>query len=109
MLSYANLLEILENHKNNGEENEAINIVRIGNDLRKNNDVSFWDDFINLCSNSKGLSELLGVEKEKISRWPAKIKEALEEMNKQKKEEPSEKENKKMIPTGDTGSVVVGG
>ena len=67
-----------------GDDSKAMEVIRIGENVSKN----FWDNFMRLCNNAEGFSELLGVRADQISQWPAKIKESLDKIqqsNKQKK------------------------
>ena len=110
MVSFAELWEQIEKNKGasplmtSGEDGRALNIVRLGKDMRDENQVSFWDEFISLCGNSDGLSELLGVSREKISSWPSKIKEILDKIEQITTENPKNREDKKLMATGDTGA-----
>lgn len=111
MVSFARLLEELEKNKmalplmDSGESNKVLNLIKTGSDLREKNETSFWDEFIGLCSNSEGLSELLGVTKDKVNSWPSRIKNYINELE-SKNINISQKEKQKVIPTADTGAVV---
>ena len=59
----------------NNEDSDILNLIRSGNNLRKNDCGSFWDDFINLCGNSNAMSKLLDIPKEKITGLAGKINE----------------------------------
>lgn len=83
----------------------ATAVLQAGRDLHKDKQTPFWDEFISLCGNAEGLSALLGVSREQIASWPAKIKDGLDELQTQAVNSPEEKTNKKMIPTGMTGAV----
>lgn len=111
MVSFAQLWEIVEKEKSrqsplmdSGEESQIINVVRTGKDLHKEEQTPFWDEFITLCSDSSGLSSLLGVSQEKILSWPSRIKEALDKLEKHTAESPNQKQNKEILPTGDNGA-----
>ena len=113
MVSFAQLLEQLEKNRNAtplmvGDDDEStLTVVRLGKELHDENETSFWDEFISLCGNSEGLSNLLGVSKEKINSWPIKIQEQLNKLEKQKpNEKPPEKDEKEVVPTGDSGAFV---
>lgn len=111
MVSFAQLWEQLEKSKQKsplmgGENNgPAIAVLKTGQDLRKGNQTSFWDELISLCKNAEGLSELLGVSKEQIASWPAKIKDGLSDLDTQSVADPEGKQNRALIPTGMTGAV----
>lgn len=110
MVSFRQLSEYIEKAKfsplmGGAEDSAAINVIKSGKDLRKEDEPQFWDDFITLCSNADGLADLLDVSPEKIRSWPAKIKEMLEKLEKHTAESPKEKEDKEVIPTGDNGAI----
>lgn len=90
-----------------GEDGQVLNIVRAGKDLRKDEDTPFWDDFISLCSNARGMAELLGVAPDKVLTWPGKIQEALDKLESHDAESPNVKTDTTVLPTGDTGAVTV--
>jgi hypothetical protein len=110
MVSFAELWEQIEKNKGasplmtSGEDGRALNVVRLGKDMRDEDQGSFWDDFISLCGNSDGLSELFGVSREKIASWPAKIQEMLDKLEQHNAESPTEREDKEVVATGDTGA-----
>lgn len=87
-----------------GEDAQALNIIRNGKDLRDKEESQFWDDFISLCTNASGMSELLGVSKDKVVSWPSKIKELLNQLERQTSESPAHRDEKETIPTGDNGA-----
>jgi hypothetical protein len=63
------------------KEREKINIIETGYNVSDN----FWQNFLFVLNNSKGLSELLDVPSSKISTWKEKINNALKaHENKQK-------------------------
>ena len=107
MASFGELWVLMENSPLMGadENSESISVVRAGQNLRKEGETPFWDDFISLCSNTRGLANLLDVAPEKISNWPAKIKEALEKLETNDAEDPSIKDDTEMVPTGDNGAI----
>jgi len=88
-----------------GDDSESINVVRTGKNLRKEGETAFWDDFISLCGNTRGLANLLNVAPEKIANWPAKITEALEKLETNDAEDPGIKDDMEMIPSGDNGAI----
>lgn len=89
-----------------GEETRGMGVIRSGMALRGDDDGSFWEEFISLCSNADGLADLLGVKRESVTSWASRIREALENVRRhdqQSEEKPDEVE--KMIPTGDNGAI----
>jgi len=111
-LSFALLFEQMQKEKrqtplmDSGEEDKSMIIVRKGNQLRKEDDRPFWDDFIDLCGDAQGLSTLLQVEPQKIMKWPSRIREVLEKLQAHEAESPDSERRDKVIPTGDTGAFV---
>lgn len=81
--------------KNYVEKKENNNIIETGYNISDN----FWEDFILILNNNKGLSDLLGVSRSKISTWNKKINEALKDYKNNKKELTVNKKHK-IIKTG---------
>jgi|APSaa5957512535_1039671.scaffolds.fasta_scaffold28798_2 hypothetical protein len=106
MASFSELWTVMEESPlmGSGEDSEAIEVVRAGKHLRKEDDSAFWDEFISLCGNTRGLANLLNVAPEKISNWPAKIKEALEKLETNDAENPGMRDDTEQIPTGNNGA-----
>jgi len=95
MTSFSRLIE----HMNDDvlfEETDprAIAVVRAGINLR----ADFWDDFLKIC-NQPSLSELLGIRKEAIARWPTIIRTALADIERMDSMEASKKKAN-LITTG---------
>ena len=63
-----------------GIESKAMQVIRVGNNLRSKGDGSFWDDFIRVIGNSEGIAELLGVSSDIVSRWGPKVQEAMQKV-----------------------------
>jgi len=108
-LSFRSLWEQMDKKSplmTSGMDSQALTAVRAGDGLHQEGETSFWDEFITLCANREGLAELFDVSPEKVSSWPNRIKEHLEEMKKHHVESPHEDEEQEMIPTGDNGAVV---
>jgi|688.fasta_scaffold80580_3 hypothetical protein len=72
------------------EDSKLLNLIRSGNNLRKNECGNFWDDFINLCGDSSAMSEMLEIPKEKITKWGEKINKLRQTV----KEKDSNKKNR---------------
>jgi hypothetical protein len=107
-LSFAELWLFMEQESplmDSGEESQAVQLVRAGEELRKEDESSFWDDFLSLLSNSEGFAELLGVTPEQIMAWPDKIRQIRERLEKDKNQKPSDDEEKEVLPTGDNGAI----
>lgn len=85
-LSYDFMLEQLEEKDilmDSGEETKAAQIVRAGLNISP----EFWNNFITLFSNSEGVAELLGVQREKVAAIPNKIKEIIDNIDSKNKKE----------------------
>lgn len=76
----------------------AMEAIRNGKNLRKPECGDFWEDFMSLCNNASALADLLNVPAEKIQTWATRIQENLEKI---KKMDSGESENKEMMRTGD--------
>ena len=105
MVSFAFLCEQMEKERltplmDSGDENKSMITVRKGNQLRKEGDRPFWDDFIDLCGDAQGLSSLLQVEQQKIMKWPSRIREILEKLKQHESEDPQRNEKDEVIATG---------
>jgi hypothetical protein len=107
MLSFQQLWEQM--HKSplmtSGDDSRVLTAVRVGKDMHQDGETSFWDEFITLCANTDGLSELLDVSPQKISSWPARIRENLEKLQRHDAESPHHREEEKLMPTGENGAV----
>lgn len=110
-LTFARMWEQIDKDKarksplmSSGEDDRALVVARVGKEMRDENETPFWDEFMSLCNNADGLSQLLGVPAENIRSWPAKISEVLEKLEKQTAVSPSEKNNDELMPTGDNGA-----
>jgi len=57
---------------------KAIVAIRAGLNISP----EFWDNFIKICNQSQSLSELLGVRREVIARWPNQIRDNLANVEK---------------------------
>ncbi len=72
----------------------AVNAIFTGLNVSED----FWDNFILVCNNTDGLSQLLGVSAEKIASWPIKIQEYLKKSKDH--ENPEDKEKTQVMNTG---------
>ena len=109
-LSFALLCEQMDKEKrqtplmDSGEEDKSMIVVRKGNQLRKEDDRPFWDDFIDMCGDAQSLGTLLQIEPQKIMRWPSRIREMLEKLQAHEAENPGQDGRDEVIPTGDNGA-----
>jgi hypothetical protein len=110
MVSFYDLLEKLNNFSQDDELNnrKSLQVIRNGNDLHKDEDRSFWDEFIELCSNSEGMAELLEIDGAKVSSWPSKIRKLIEKTKEVDQKSGNSEIEKRVIPTGDNGSITMG-
>ena len=90
-----------------GEDTQAIAVIRAGLDLRPDEETTFWQDFMDLASNTEGMAELLDVRPEQVSRWSEKIQEYMEKVDAKEAEDPSTQDDKEIIPTGDNGAIAM--
>lgn len=108
MISFAQLLEQLEKNQTplmtSGEDGPILAVVKAGKEMRGDGEASFWDEFISLCSNSEGLADLFGVSKEKINSWPTRISEYLDKIEQSTGGTVGDREEKEIMPTGETGA-----
>jgi hypothetical protein len=79
MVSFCTLWENMENNSisKNDISDKAISVVKTGLQVDEN----FWENFLRVMNNSSGLSELLDVPSEKITKWHSRIKDALKKIN----------------------------
>lgn len=91
MFTFKEFRESLDEKSNE----KVIEVVRKGMNLSK----YFWDDFLSLCSNSDGMSDLLGTSKDKITSLNEKINKIKNEI--EKKDSSETKKRDKIIKTGD--------
>jgi len=57
-------------------------------------DQKFWENFLQILHDSKGLSELLDVPERKVKDWHSRILEAVDRREKQLQNQPIKKNNK---------------
>jgi hypothetical protein len=74
---------------------KAVIAIRAGLNIRP----EFWDDFLKMCNQSQALSELLGVRREIIARWPNQVREGLAHVERQDSTEAASKKAN-LITTG---------
>jgi len=89
------------------QDTRAMQVVRAGLNLRKEDDSPFWDDFMNLCSNPKGMAELLGVKESQVQTWSYKIRDILTQIEDIDQSNPEGENQSKVLPTGDQGGMNV--
>jgi hypothetical protein len=76
-------------------EDAALSSIRTGMGISDD----FWNDFLLLLNNAKGLGALLDIDPDKISSWAAKIEAARKQVEDSDAAE-DVKQNKKMLKTG---------
>lgn len=103
-LSFSKLLENMQKDTEQTERH-AKEAVRAGLNLRSADCGSFWDDFIQVCGNTQGMAELLGVPTHQISRWGSRIRDYVTKVNREETEQ--NKDGKAvMISTGDDSATL---
>jgi hypothetical protein len=88
-----------------GEEPRAMAVIRSGLDLHPDDETSFWQDFMDLASNTEGMAELLDIRPEQVSRWSQKIQDYIEKTEAQDSQDPAKEDDKEVFPTGDNGAI----
>jgi hypothetical protein len=97
MITFGRLIERMEEDKGVGQpDTAAIGVIRSGLNIRP----EFWEDFINVCGDAQGMSQLLDVPRHLVTGWGGKIREALANVDKADDEE-AKGEKSETIPTGD--------
>lgn len=105
MVSFWKLMQTMKEDEeaallDSGEESKAMRVVRTGIGLRNNKDCgNFWDDFISVCNDGEGLSELLEVPADKISNWASRVKEMMDKVDGEDDQITTEKKSK-IVSTG---------
>jgi len=119
-LTYSELLALMEMATNqdpmsgdlmgSGQESSAMKVVRAGMNLREDeDDMEFWNDFMQLCGDAEGMAELLGVKSAEVRRWTARIRENIDKVREINSTNPEGEDNSKLMATGDNdGAVTVG-
>ena len=106
MLSFASMIEQMKKTPlmTSGDDSRALTALKSGKDLHDDDETSFWDEFMTLCSNRDGMAELLNVSADKVSSWPARISDYLDKLE-QKHADTPEKDEKEVLPTGHNGAI----
>lgn len=110
MISFAELWEQIESARksplmDSGEESKAAQLIRAGEQLRKEDEQSFWDDFLSLLSNTEGFADLFNVDSSKVLGWGQRIRELRQKTQNDPDHKSREEEETEVIPTGDNGAV----
>lgn len=114
-LTYAEMLALMEMNQDPpegglmgcGEETRAMKVVRAGMNLRESeDDMEFWNDFMQLCSDSEGMAELLGVKSAEVKRWSASIRENIAKVQELNSTNPEGENQSRVMPTGDKDGAV---
>lgn len=96
MISFAKLLENME--KDSNHDRLSKDVIKSGLNLRSVNCGNFWDDFIQICSNAQGMSDLLDVPSNQITKWSKRIRDLITAVNREETEQDTGKST--MISTG---------
>lgn len=114
-LTYAELLALMEMNQDpstgdlmgSGEETRSMKVIRAGMNLREGEDeLEFWNDFMQICGDAEGMSELLGVKPAEVRRWTAKIRENINRVQEINSTNPEGEDNSKLMPTGDNDGAI---
>jgi len=114
-LTYTELLAIMESNQDpafgdlmgSGEETRSMKIIRAGMHLREGEDeLEFWNDFMQLCGDAEGMAELLGVKSAEVRRWTARIRENINRVKEINSTNPEGEDNSKLMATGDNDGAV---
>lgn len=108
MISFFDLWERMDSATplmDSGEDAKAMQVIRAGNSFHKKDERSFWEEFMELCSNSQGMADLLNVNSSLITNWSAKIQELLKQLDERDQVQGNPDEEKKVMPTGDNGAI----
>jgi len=84
-----------------GQDSSAMQVVRAGINLRPEEETSFWDEFMSICSNAEGVAELLGVRASEVQTWSSKIKDLIQQVEERDSQNPEGDSNSKVMSTGD--------
>lgn len=101
MLSFQKMIEImnedsfLESEDSRNEE-KCIAAIRSGLKI----DEEFWDEFLRVCNNTEVLSKLFEIPKERIAKWPSRIRKYLELTKRIDSDEQAMSKKAKLISTG---------
>jgi hypothetical protein len=104
MLTFLKLWELMQSQddsplNSSGESSNAMHAIRAGMNLQgENSNRSFWDDFLKLCNNTEGMSELLDVRPDQIAKWTTKIRNMVQQVE---NDDRNDIDKKQVLPTGD--------
>lgn len=81
-----------------GAESRALQVVKSGLNIRQKQECgNFWDDFLQVMSNTEGVCELLDVRPDQVSKWNHKIRQLKD----QAEAEGDGEQKTEMLPTGE--------
>lgn len=88
------MLSFREFRESKEDDKKALEVVRKGMDIGDR----FWDDFLSLCGNASGMSDLLGAPREKVTALGGRIRGMISEI---KEKDSGSSKRDRMIKTGD--------
>lgn len=88
MLTFLKLWEIMSSQESlplnaSGESSPAMRSIRRGLEMRGDSNRTFWDDFVQLCNDTDGVAELLGVQPDQVAGWGARVNELVEKVDRE--------------------------
>lgn len=84
-------------------DNEGAEVIQRGLEIRadRTDGNSFWDDFIGVFGqNTEEAAKLLGVPRDKVAKWPGKIKRLLDIVRQENADDETKNKKAHMMPTG---------
>ena len=86
------------------DNDEGVEVIKRGLEIRpdRTEGNTFWDDFIGVFGqNTEDAAKFLGVPRDKIAKWPGKVRRMLDSVRSQNENEEAKKNKKAhMLPTG---------
>jgi len=84
-------------------DDEGSEIIQRGLEIRadRTDGNTFWDDFIGVFGqNTDEAAKLLGVPRDKVAKWPGKIRRLLDMVRQENESDEAKKKKATMLPTG---------
>jgi hypothetical protein len=84
-------------------DDEGTEVIQRGLEIRadRTDGNTFWDDFIGVMGqNTEEAAKLLSVPRDKVAKWPGKIKRLLDMVRQENVDKETKKKKAHMMPTG---------